>query len=296
MLVTPASLFDDARRDGYALGSFTVFNMDSARGVFQALDERPVPAMVAITRRMTPYMDFEGLSAYLRSRCAASPAPISIHLDHSDDLDLVARALDAGFTSVQYDGAGLSLDRKIEQTRLAVEMAHRYGAVAEAELEHIGRTGVEDGGGLTQPDHAVRFVEETGIDVLAVSVGTTHGLSRGQAHIDLDLLAEIRGRVPCHLALHGGTGATPEDLVAAIGGGIVKVSYFHGAAELALRRLRDDIETTPHGMLATLLDGVRPAFRDRTLEMIEYFGSPGHAPSAQARTARPLDPEVPTGT
>jgi ketose-bisphosphate aldolase len=295
MLVTPASYFDDARREGWALGSFTVFNMDSARGVFEALDANPVPAMVAITRRMTPYMDFDGLAAYLRARCEASPAPVAIHLDHSTDLDLVARALDAGFTSVQYDGAGLPIDQKIEQTRIAVEMAHRYGAVAEAELEHIGRTGVEDGGGLTQPDHAIRFVEETGIDVLAVSVGTTHGLSRGQAHIDHVLLAELRERVSCHLALHGGTGATPDDLVNAIGGGIVKVSYFHGAAELALRRLRSEIETTPHGMLATLLDTVRPAFRDRTLEMIEHFGSPGHAPSAAAQHVGPAASEVPAG-
>jgi ketose-bisphosphate aldolase len=287
LLVSPKSYFDEARLRGYALGSFTVFNMESARGVFEALDVAGSPAMVAITRRMTPYMDFEGLAAYLRTRCESSPAPVAIHLDHSTELDLVKRALDAGFTSVQYDGAGLSLGAKIEQTRLAVEMAHRYGAVAEAELEHIGRTGVEDGHGLTQPDAALRFVAETGIDILAASVGTTHGLSRGLARIDHALIAELRGSLPCHLALHGGTGADPEDLVAAIASGVVKISYFHGAAESALVRLRGSLAETPHGMLATLLDEVRPAFRDRTLEMIAYFGSPEHAPSAAAVTAAP---------
>ena len=118
-------------------------------------------------------------------------------------------------------------------------MAHGYGAVAEAELEHIGRTGVEDGQGLTQPEAASRFVAETGIDILAASVGTTHGLSRGLARIDHALLAELRDTLPCHLALHGGTGAAPDDLVAAIRGGVVKVSYFHGAAESALLRLKE---------------------------------------------------------
>ena len=98
---------------GYALGSFTVFNMTSARGVFEALDAAAVPAIVAVTRRMTPYMDFEGLAAYLRVRAEACPAPIAIHLDHSTELELVRRALDAGFTSVQFDGAGLPLDEKI---------------------------------------------------------------------------------------------------------------------------------------------------------------------------------------
>ena len=282
MLVNPKASFDAALRDGYALGSFTVFSMDSARGVFEALDERPVPAMVAVTRRMTPYMDFEGLATYLRTRAEAVPAPISLHLDHSTDIELVQRALGAGFTSVQYDGVGLPLEEKIELTRVAVELAHGSGAVAEAELEHIGRTGVEDGGGLTQPDHAARFVEETGIDMLAVSIGTVHGLARGEARINLDLLAEIRARVACHLALHGGTGATPEDLAGAIAGGIVKVSYFHGAAELALARLRADIDETPHGMLATLLDTVRPAFRQRTLERIQDFGSPGRPPRSSS--------------
>lgn len=292
MLISPGQYFDEARRGGYALGSFTVFNMESARGVFEALDAAGVPAMVAVTRRMTPFMDFEGLAAYLRFRCEASPAPVAIHLDHSTELDLVKRALDAGFTSVQYDGAGLPLDQKISNTRVAVEMAHRNGAVAEAELEHIGRTGVEDGQGLTQPDAALRFVAETGIDILAASVGTTHGLSRGQAHIDHELLAELRETLPCHLALHGGTGAAPADLIGAIAGGVVKVSYFHGAAESALGRLKAAIADTPHGMIATLLDEVRPAFRDRTREMIAYFGSPGVAPSlAGVRT----DPGSATG-
>ena len=284
MLVNPAPYMKQAEAGGWALGSFTVFSMDSARGVFEALDARPVPAMVAITRRMTPYMDFEGLAAYLRARCEQSPAPVAIHLDHSTELDLVRRALDAGFTSVQFDGAGLPLDEKIQQTRVAVEMAHRYGAIAEAELEHIGRDGVEDGGGLTQPEHARRFVRETGIDVLAVAIGTVHGLSQGQARVDHDRLAAIRATVDCHLALHGGTGASPDDLVAAIAGGIVKVSYFHGAAERSLVRLRDEAPATPHGMLATLLDTtVREPFRDATLDMLDRFGSPVARPSAAPR-------------
>lgn len=289
MLVSPGPCFDDARRDGYALGSFTVFDMTSARGVFEALDAAGVPAIVAVTRRMTPYMDFEGLAGYMRMRAEACPAPIAIHLDHSSELELVQRALDAGFTSVQYDGVGLVLEEKIAQTRVAVEMAHRYGAVAEAELEHIGRTGVEDGQGLTQPDAASRFVAETGIDILAASVGTTHGLSRGLARIDHALLAELRATLPCHLALHGGTGAAPDDLVAAIRGGVVKVSYFHGAAESALTRLKAAIADTPHGMIATLLDEIRPAFRDRTTEMIAYFGSPGRPPTAVIEGSRPPD-------
>jgi fructose-bisphosphate aldolase class II len=278
MLSPLPSLLADALAGGYAIGSFTAFNMESARGILEALEQEGVPAIVAVTRRMTPFMDFEGLAAYLRTRAEHANRPIVLHLDHATDVELVRRALDAGFTSVQYDALGVPLTEKTERTRAVADLAHSYGAAMESELEHIGRTSVEDGGGLTQPDVAQQFVRDTSIDVLAVSIGTVHGLSRGEAHINLELLADIRSRVPAYLALHGGTGAAPAELVASIHGGIVKVSYFHGMALAALTRLKGDIDETPHGMIATLLDGVRPAFRDQCLEMIRFLGSPGRPP------------------
>jgi ketose-bisphosphate aldolase len=268
-------LLTDARAGGYAVGSFTVVNMESARGVFEAIESTGVPAIVAITRRMTPYMDFGGLAAYLVRRCEAATTPVAIHLDHANDLDLVHQALDHGFTSVQYDAVGVPFPLKVAEAQKGVALARRYDATFEAELEHIGRTGVEDGGGLTQPDIAREFVLATGLDVLAVSIGTVHGLGQGLARIDLARLDELREAVPAHLSLHGGTGASPDDLVGSIHRGIVKVSYFHGMAEAALGELRAHIDETPHGMLTTLLDSIRPAFRDRALALMRLLGGPG---------------------
>ena len=236
MLVPLAPLLADARTGGYAVATFTVFNFETARGVFEAIELEGVPAGVAVTRRMTSAMDFEGLAAYLVARSEAAAGPIALHLDHSTDLDLVRRALDAGFTSVQYDGVGMSQDEKVASTRVAVELAARYGASVEAEMEHIGRDGVEVGGGLTEPAEAAAFVADTGIDIVAVSVGTTHGLGEGEATVDIERIAAIRAATPAHLALHGGTGVPPDQLVAAIGAGITKVSYFHGMAHDALTR------------------------------------------------------------
>jgi fructose/tagatose bisphosphate aldolase len=151
----------------------------------------------------------------------------------------------------------------------------------EAELDHIGRTGVEAGGALTDPDEAASFVAETGIDIVAVSVGTTHGLGEGEAVVNLDRVAAIHAATPAHLALHGGTGVPPTQLVAAIAAGITKVSYFHGMARDALDALRVALETAPHGMLASVLDeSLRPAFRDRCRQMIRLYGGPGRAPGA----------------
>jgi fructose-bisphosphate aldolase class II len=279
MLAPLAPLLADARSGGYAVATFTVFNFETARGVFEAIELEGVPAGVAVTRRMTSAMDFEGLSAYLVARAEAAGTDIALHLDHATDLDLVRRALDAGFTSVQYDGMGMDLAEKVASTRVAVGLAVRYGATVEAELDHIGRTGVEAGGSLTEPTEAASFVADTGIDIVAVSVGTTHGLGEGEAVVDVQRVAAIHAATPAHLALHGGTGVPPDQLVAAIAAGITKVSYFHGMAHDALEALRTAIATTPHGMLATVLDdSIRPAFRDRCRQMIRLYGGPGRPP------------------
>jgi len=279
MLVPLAPLLADARKGGYAVATFTVFNFESARGVFEAFELEGVPAGVAVTRRMTSAMDFEGLAAYLVARGEAAVTDVALHLDHANDLDLVRRALDAGFTSVQYDGAGMDRAEKVASTRTAVVLAARYGASVEAELDHIGRTGVEAGGELTSPDEAASFVADTGIDIVAVSVGTTHGLGEGQAVVDVERVAAIHAVTPAYLALHGGTGVQPDQLVAAIGAGITKVSYFHGMAHDALDALRAAVETTAHGMLASALDeSIRPAFRERCRQMIRLYGGPGRAP------------------
>jgi fructose-bisphosphate aldolase class II len=276
MLRPLAPLLVDARDGGYAVGTFTVFDMASARGIFEAIERARVPIGLAVTRRMTTAMDFEGLAAYIVQRASAIDVDIALHLDHATDLDLVRRALAAGFTSVQYDGPGVAMPERIETTRVAVDLARRYGASVESELEHIGRTGVEAGGGLTEPDEAAAFVEATGVDILAVSVGTTHGLAEGEAHLDLDRIAAIRDATPVHLALHGGTGVAPDELTAAIRAGMTKVSYFHGMAHDALQALRVAVPDAPHGMLASVLDeAIRPAFRDRCLEMLDHFGRPG---------------------
>ena len=276
MLRSLAPLLEDARAGLYAVGTFTVFDFESARGVFEAIELEGIPSGVAVTRRMTTAMDFEGLASYLVTRASAARTDVALHLDHATDLELVRRALDAGFTSVQYDGVGMSMPDRITATRIAVELAGRYGASVEAELDHIGRTDVEDGGAMTDPGEASAFVAATGIDILAAAVGTTHGLAQGEAYVDLDRIEAIRAATPVHLALHGGTGVAPDDLVAAIRAGITKVSYFHGMANDALEALRAALVDAPHGMLASVLDeAIRPAFRDRCREMLGLYGRPG---------------------
>lgn len=274
-------LLDDARRDGYGVGTFTAFSMETARGIVDAVTAAGTPAAISVTRRMTPYLDLEGLAAYVRAKAEAAPVPISLHLDHATELDLVERALRAGFTSVQYDGDALSYEDKVRTTVEAVAMAAAHGASTEAELDHIGREGVEQGGGLTDPAVAADFVARTGVDILAVSIGSNHGQAPGAAVLDLQRLADIRAATDVHLALHGGTGVDAAQVVASIGAGITKISYFHGMAEAAMRRLARDLPSTPHGMIATLMDeSLREAYGAQCAAMLRVYGGPDRPPSA----------------
>jgi fructose-bisphosphate aldolase class II len=288
MLVPLKALLDDARTGGYAIGTFTALNMETVRGIVDAVVSEQAPAAISITRRMTPYLDLEGLAHYIEDRAGEASIPLSLHLDHATELGLVERALRAGFTSVQYDGDNLTYAEKVVTTSEAVAMARAYGASIEAELDHIGRTGYETGGGLTEPADAVDFAAATGIDILAVSVGSWHGQAQGDARLDIPRVQQIRASTDVHLALHGGTGVDPAQTVAAINAGITKVSYFHGMAAAAMTRLARDLPTTPHGMIATLLDAcLRVAYGEQCRRMLDVYGAPGRAPSAEPALAFP---------
>ncbi len=279
MLVSVHELLGPAQGDGYAVASFNVFNMETALGAVRAAEMLGAPVVLALSARHARNVSLSAYSEFALSLARGSAIPVALHLDHAGDADLIAAALRNGFTSVMFDGAGLPFDQKVAQTRRFVEQAHAQGATCEAELEHIGRAGVEDGEGLTQPDRAKEFVSRTGIDVLAVSVGTQHGLSRGRAHIDRGLLAELRTQVGCFLSLHGGSGVSPEELRETARAGISKVSYFTSMSRAAIQRIAELAESAGPSDLQAVLLGVQSAFEQGCLEMIPVFGSDGKARS-----------------
>ena len=152
--------------------------------------------------------------------------PIVMHLDHATDLDILRASLDNGFTSVMYDGSSLPFDKNVEMTRKAVEIAQPYGASVEAELGLVGGFELEPKENvaniLTQPDEVVKFVERTGVDSLAVSVGTAHGIYEQLPKLDIPLLKELNAVSKVPLVLHGGSGTPADQMRAAIENGVCK--------------------------------------------------------------------------
>jgi fructose-bisphosphate aldolase class II len=205
--------------------------------------------------------------------------PVALMLDHGKSPDQCARAVDMGFTDVMYDGSTLPIEENIANTAHVVEMAHRSDIGVEAELGHVGRGGeyTEYGArrrGFTDPDSVARFVAETDVDMLAVAVGTAHGVYNGEPNLDLDLLSRIRKRVEIPLVLHGGSGLSEEQFRGAIAAGIAKINVATDLVRTAGSRLRESAVRDDASFFA-MMKAVHEAMHERCSHYFDLFGASG---------------------
>lgn len=227
-LVTMKEMLINARRDGYAVGAFEFWSYDSAKAVVSTAEKMKMPVILQVGHFERDYMDGY-LNAYRIAQMAAEQVsvPVALHLDHAEEYSEVLSALRGGFTSVMIDASAKSFEENVFLTREVVALAGKFKASVEAELGQLsgseGKISSETDL-LTDPECAQEFAEKTGIDALAVAIGTAHGFYKRTPHIDISRLKEIAGRVSIPLVLHGGSG-TPQDKVAeAVNYGIAKVN------------------------------------------------------------------------
>ena len=244
-LVGGRELLVAAERGGYAVPGFNVSNIELALGVLDAAAARRAPLLLQLNPANLEH--FGGLTvaaASVRALAERADVPVAVHLDHGSSVAMLRAALQVGFTSLMYDGSTLPLERNIRETREAYAVALGAGLALEAELGHVG--GREPGvltseAVLTEPEAARRFVEETQVDALAVSVGTAHGLA---GEIDLQLVRELRDATSgLPLVLHGGSGVRGDQLREAVSAGIRKVnvsSELHAAFARAIASAAGD--------------------------------------------------------
>ncbi len=244
-LVGGRELLVAAERGGYAVPGFNVSNIELTLGVLDAAAARRAPLLLQLNPANLEH--FGGLTvaaASVRALAERADVPVAVHLDHGSSVAMLRAASQVGFTSLMYDGSTLPLERNIRETREAYAVALRAGLALEAELGHVG--GREPGvltseAVLTEPEAARRFVEETQVDALAVSVGTAHGLA---GEIDLHLVRELRDATRgLPLVLHGGSGVRGDQLREAVSAGIRKVnvsSELHAAFTRAIATATGD--------------------------------------------------------
>jgi len=209
MLVTNRDLLVPATRKAYAVGAFNVNNLEVVLAVAEAAVEEKSPAIVAVTPSAIKYGGLVYLSKIVRTAAESASVPMSLHLDHGEDFETASKCVSAGFTSVMIDGSRLTFEQNIELTKKVVDVAHPKSVSVEAELGRLAgveeKTVEEKEAILTDPNVAKEFVERTGVDALAIAVGTSHGAYKFKTEpkLDFERLKLIRGKIDIPLVLHG---------------------------------------------------------------------------------------------
>jgi fructose-bisphosphate aldolase class II len=209
MLVTNKELLIPASQKGYAVGAFNIQNLESLQAVVEAAIEEKSPVIVAVTPSSIKYGGLAYLTKIVKTAAESSPIPLSLHLDHGKDFEIISKCIEAGFTSVMIDGSFLKFEENIALTRQVVDLAQPKDVSVEAELGRLA--GIEEStvdereAVLTDPDAAKEFVERTNVDALAIAIGTSHGAYKfkGAAKLDFERLKNIREKVKVPLVLHG---------------------------------------------------------------------------------------------
>lgn len=299
MLVPSKELVTEAREKGYAVGAFNAVNMETAQAIFAAAEETRSPFIIQITQTTLGYTEPEELFALVKARGDKSDVPFAIHLDHGRNFDVCMWFLQLGVTSLMIDGSlqedgksPRSYEENVDVTKRVREAAHAMGVTVEAEIGRLGQIESDETGGdnLTLPDEAAKFVDDTGVDMLAVAIGTTHGLYKGTPHIAHDRLKEIAAQVPIPLVMHGGTGVPDDAVKKAIPMGIAKVNIdtqirvaFYDAIIEKVHEVEQDFEQVDAAGgvrkydIRKLLTPARDAMKQAIMGRMEVFGSVGKA-------------------
>lgn len=227
-LVTTKELLLDAQKNGYAVGAFNVENMEMVQAVVAAAEELKSPVIMQTTPSTLKYAGPELFYANVAAAAKNASVPVVMHLDHGNSFELAMQAFRAGYTSIMIDGSHSVFEENIAVTKAVVDVCHAGLVPVEAELGKVG--GKEDdldggNGGYTVPSEAAEFVERTGIDSLAVAIGTAHGVYKGIPKLDVERLSQIREVVSIPLVLHGTSGVPDEAVKECIRRGICKVNY-----------------------------------------------------------------------
>jgi len=253
MLVTLKEMMQIAEEKQIAVGAFNASGLEALEAVIGAAEEEELPVIIQFAQCHEPWIPLATIGPIMVEHAKKASVPVCVHLDHGETLEYLKQALDIGFTGIMYDGSVLPYDENAANTKKAVEMAKKAGASVEAELGSMGRresgagdhTGAEDETKIyTDPELAKQFVEETGIDALACSFGTTHGIYLTEPKLDFNVVRNVRAltdNIP--VVMHGGSGVSREDYHEAVKAGVRKINYFTYMDKAGGKAVKDYIDT-----------------------------------------------------
>ncbi|MDT2660015.1 class II fructose-bisphosphate aldolase [Enterococcus hulanensis] len=257
MLVTLNELLKDAKEKKYAVGAFNVPNLEAIRAVIQAAEELGSPVILQHAEVHENLISLDEIGPIMLQYARAAKVPVAVHLDHGASFEMCVKAIRLGFTSVMYDASSKEYEVNLAESKEIVKIAHAVGVSVEAELGHIFTSAVGGGEGrgsdssedyedledvYTDPDLAKAFVEETGVDCLAIGFGTVHGIYLKEPKLDLNRILQIKEKIDVPFVMHGGSGVSEENYRTAIKNGICKINYYTYMNKAAGKVLQEELE------------------------------------------------------
>ena len=282
-LVSAHELLSKADQKGYAVGAFNANNMEIIQAIVEAAELEKSPVIMQASQGAINYAGLDYITQMVTIAAQQATVPVALHLDHGTDFPQVVRCIRSGFTSIMYDGSKLPLEENIAVTRQVLAMSQPIGVSVEAELGKIGGTEdhvhVDQRDALfTDPEEARYFVEQTGVDSLAIAIGTAHGRYQGEPQLDFARLQIIKDLVKIPLVLHGSSGVPDDAVRQAIQLGICKVNIDTNIREAFVGEMRRILEEKPDEIdPRKILGPARQATVNIIREKIRVFGSSGHA-------------------
>lgn len=281
--ISGKELMQHALKENYAIGGFSAHNAETIQAILRAAQKKQAPVILMIGQKVIENMGLEQMKAMVDCFMADIDVPVCVHLDHSRKFEQTAKAIQLGFNSVMFDGSGFSFEENTATTKKLADFAHVFGIGVEGEIGKIGGTEdditvSEEDAMLTTPEEALEFVKQTGVDYLAVSIGTAHGVYKKEPKLAFDRLKAIREKVDKPIVLHGGSGVPDEQVRKAISLGVCKVNvdtelrqaFTQGIVEV----LKENEKEYQLGV--SLGTGIRK-MQEKVEEKIELFGSQGKA-------------------
>ena len=246
MLINLTEILKMAEEKKCAVGAFNTPNLENLTAVLNAAERLNVPVIISHAELHEPVAPLSVIGPVMVAAAKAAKVPVCVHLDHCETLSYMQQALEIGFTGVMYDGSALPYEENLKNTKTAVAMAKNYNCGVEAELGSLAsREGGESAGSgpvYTDPEEAAAFCKETGIDALAPSFGTAHGIYKAKPVLDLERVKTISEKTGLPLVMHGGSGVSPEDYRRGIANGLRKINYYSYMAKAGVTAVREMLE------------------------------------------------------
>mgnify|MGYP004518774673 FL=1 len=245
MLVNLNEVLKKAQKGKYAVGLFNTTDTDMLQAVIEAAEESNSPVILGTAEVLLPYGELKLIAPSVIAAAKRAKVPVVVHYDHGLTFDRCIEALKLGFSSIMFDGSAKPYEQNNAETREMVKIAHAFGATVEGEIGHVGEAAKEDNlltDMYTTPEEAKAYLEATGVDALAVAIGSAHGVYKKKPMLNIERLKEISSAVKVPLVLHGGSGLSDDDFKNTIRNGIAKVNIFTDLCLAGERAMKDGEE------------------------------------------------------